>query len=58
MGLRTGQHQRYGGFIWGDLRYGDIGMFDLHVGSVPIAVPVLMAAILWPTYAAVYFETA
>jgi hypothetical protein len=43
----------YGGFIWGDLRYGDIGVFNLHVGDVPLAVPLMMAAILWPTYAMV-----
>jgi hypothetical protein len=43
----------FGGFIWGDLRYGNIGVFDLHVGDVPLAVPLMMAAILWPAYALV-----
>lgn len=44
---------RNGGFIWGDLRYGDITVFSVHLGSVPIVVPILMAVILWPTYAVV-----
>ncbi|MEB4209534.1 hypothetical protein [Mycobacterium sp. 94-17] len=43
----------FGGFIWGDIRYGDIGVFNVHLGDVPLAVPVLMAALLWPTYATV-----
>jgi hypothetical protein len=43
----------FGGFIWGDIRYGDMGIFSVHLGDVPIAVPVMMAAILWPTYAMV-----
>ncbi|AYE96728.1 hypothetical protein C0J29_19960 [Mycobacterium paragordonae] len=43
----------YGGFIWGDIRYGHLGVFSVHVGAVPVAVPVMMAAILWPTYATV-----
>jgi hypothetical protein len=43
----------YGGFIWGDLRYGQSAVLGPHLGSVPIAVPLLMAAILWPTYAMV-----
>lgn len=42
-----------GGFIWGDIRYGDMTVFDFHIGSVPIVVPLLMAVILWPTYATV-----
>ncbi|GLV12145.1 hypothetical protein [Mycobacterium intracellulare] len=44
---------RNGGFIWGDLRYGDITVFSVHLGSVPLVVPILMAVILWPTYAVV-----
>ncbi|CDO89111.1 hypothetical protein [Mycobacterium triplex] len=40
----------FGGFIWGDIRYGDIGLFQAHLGDVAIAVPVLMAVLLWPTY--------
>lgn len=43
----------FGGFIWGELQYGNLGVFSVHVGDVPLAVPILMAAILWPTYAAV-----
>jgi hypothetical protein len=43
----------HGGFIWGDLRYGDLTIFSVHIGSVPIVVPLLMAVILWPTYAGV-----
>ncbi|KAA1250752.1 hypothetical protein F0Q45_07945 [Mycobacterium simiae] len=43
----------HGGFIWGDLRYGNYTIFSVHLGSVPIAVPLCMAVILWPTYAAV-----
>ena len=43
----------FGGFIWGDIRYGDIGVFDVHLGDVPVPVPVMMAALLWPTYAMV-----
>lgn len=43
----------FGGFIWGDLRYGDIGVFAIRVGDVPLAVPLMMAAILWPAYAMV-----
>lgn len=43
----------HGGFIWGDLRYGDLSIFQLHIGSVPLMVPLMMAVILWPTYAAV-----
>ncbi len=42
-----------GGFIWGDLRYGHSAVLGPHLGSVPILVPLLMAAILWPTYAIV-----
>ncbi|OBH49272.1 hypothetical protein [Mycobacterium sp. E2479] len=42
-----------GGFIWGDIRYGDLGVFSVHLGDVPVVVPVLMAAMLWPTYAMV-----
>ncbi|OBK82446.1 hypothetical protein A5649_08915 [Mycolicibacter heraklionensis] len=41
------------GFIWGDIRYGSMAVFGVHIGSVPAAVPFLMAVILWPTYAAV-----
>lgn len=44
---------RHGGFIWGDLRYGDAALLGPHIGSVPIAVPLMMAGILWPTYACV-----
>jgi Na+/alanine symporter len=28
----------FGGFIWGDIRYGDVGVFGVHRGDVPIAV--------------------
>ncbi|WP_421843147.1 hypothetical protein [Mycobacterium sp.] len=42
---------QFGGFIWGDLRYGEI--LGPHLGSVPVAVPLVMAAILWPAYACV-----
>ncbi|MGV9669209.1 hypothetical protein ACWDPV_01255 [Gordonia sp. NPDC003504] len=44
---------RNSGFIWGDLRYGDAALLGPHIGSVPVAVPLLMAGILWPTYACV-----
>ncbi len=40
----------YGGFIWGDLRYGDIPMMGPHIGNVPLLVPVGMVALLWPIY--------
>ncbi|WP_078313905.1 hypothetical protein [Mycobacterium sp. D16Q16] len=40
----------FGGFIWGDLRYGDIPMMGPHIGSVPLLVPVGMVALLWPIY--------
>ena len=43
----------FGGFIWGDIRYGDMTVFSLHIGDVPLVVPLLMAVILWPTYATV-----
>jgi uncharacterized protein YhhL (DUF1145 family) len=43
----------FGGFVWGDIRYGDFGAFSVHLGDVPIAVPLLMAVLLWPTYAMV-----
>lgn len=42
-----------GGFIWGDIRYGDLPVLGPHLGSVPIGVPFLMAVILWPTFASV-----
>lgn len=40
----------FGGFVWGDLRYGDIPMMGPHIGSVPLLVPVGMVALLWPIY--------
>lgn len=40
----------FGGFIWGDLRYGDLSMLGPHIGSVPLIVPVGMVALLWPVY--------
>lgn len=40
----------FGGFIWGDLRYGHLSMLGPHIGSVPLIVPVGMVALLWPVY--------
>lgn len=40
----------FGGFIWGDLRYGAIPMMGPHIGSVPLLVPIGMVALLWPVY--------
>jgi hypothetical protein len=40
----------FGGFIWGDLRYGNLSMLGPHIGSVPLIVPVAMVALLWPVY--------
>ncbi|MFJ4652416.1 hypothetical protein ACIP5Y_14230 [Nocardia sp. NPDC088792] len=40
----------FGGFIWGDLRYGDLAMMGPHIGSVPLLVPLGMVALLWPVY--------
>lgn len=40
----------FGGFIWGDLRYGHLSMLGPHIGSVPLLVPVGMVALLWPVY--------
>ncbi|MUL62963.1 hypothetical protein BOO86_00685 [Mycobacterium sp. CBMA 234] len=40
----------FGGFVWGDLRYGHISMLGPHIGSVPLLVPVAMTALLWPVY--------
>ncbi|AMT70337.1 hypothetical protein [Mycobacteroides immunogenum] len=40
----------FGGFVWGDLRYGDTPMMGPHIGSVPLLVPVGMVALLWPIY--------
>ncbi|MGB8405438.1 MAG: hypothetical protein WCE30_15355 [Mycobacterium sp.] len=40
----------FGGFIWGDLRYGHLSMLGPHIGSVPLLVPVAMTALLWPVY--------
>lgn len=40
----------FGGFIWGDLRYGHLPMLGPHIGSVPLIVPVGMTALLWPVY--------
>ncbi|OAT68661.1 hypothetical protein AWB85_24130 [Mycobacteroides immunogenum] len=40
----------FGGFIWGDLRYGAIQMMGPHIGSVPLLVPIGMVALLWPVY--------
>ncbi|WP_287001311.1 MULTISPECIES: hypothetical protein [Gordonia] len=42
-----------GGFIWGDLRYGASAILGPHIGDVPVAVPLMMAGILWPTYVCV-----
>ncbi|MUL49003.1 hypothetical protein FZI85_04545 [Mycobacterium sp. CBMA293] len=40
----------FGGFVWGDLRYGQLSMLGPHIGSVPLLVPVAMTALLWPVY--------
>jgi hypothetical protein len=40
----------FGGFIWGDLRYGHLPMLGPHIGNVPLIVPVGMTALLWPVY--------
>lgn len=40
----------FGGFIWGDLRYGDLAMLGPRIASVPLMVPVGMVALLWPVY--------
>ncbi|MVU77545.1 hypothetical protein GPX89_09870 [Nocardia sp. ET3-3] len=40
----------FGGFVWGDLRYGHLSMLGPHIGSVPILVPIAMVALLWPVY--------
>ncbi|MGH3724298.1 MAG: hypothetical protein ACRDUS_09245 [Mycobacterium sp.] len=40
----------FGGFVWGDLRYGNLPMMGPHIGSVPLMVPVGMVALLWPVY--------
>ncbi|MCU1647344.1 MAG: hypothetical protein JWN03_7619 [Nocardia sp.] len=40
----------FSGFVWGDLRYGDLAMMGPHIGSVPLMVPVAMTALLWPVY--------
>ncbi|MFE3193059.1 hypothetical protein ACFXHA_28880 [Nocardia sp. NPDC059240] len=40
----------FGGFVWGDLRYGQLSMLGPHIGSVPLLVPIAMVALLWPVY--------
>ncbi|GAB2518880.1 hypothetical protein [Nocardia heshunensis] len=40
----------FGGFVWGDLRYGHLSMLGPHIGSVPLLVPIAMTALLWPVY--------